>query len=152
MEDAIRETKEVLKDKSVTLIQDGWSNIHNQPVIANYLLDGKNIYFLSAVDTGAEQKTAEFCKQIAQETITEAREKYGCNVVSFISDNKNKMKKMRRNLEDQNNKENEDNYFFSYGCAAHYLNLLGGDICQERGTSLILDHVTEVSKYFRNHH
>lgn len=103
MEDATRETKEVLKDKSVTLIQDGWSNIHNQPVIANCLSDGKNIYFLSAVDTGAKQKTAEFCKQIAQKAITKAREKYGCNVVSFVSDNENKMKKMRRNLEEDQN-------------------------------------------------
>lgn len=60
IEDATKETKEVLKDKSVTLIQDGWSNIHNQPVIANCLSDGKNVYFFSAVDTGSEQKTAEF--------------------------------------------------------------------------------------------
>lgn len=99
------------------------------------------------------KKTTKFCKQIAQEAITEAREKYGCNVVSFVNDNKNKMKKIRCNLEkDQNSKENEDNYFFSYGCAAHYLNLLGGDICRKRGTSLTFGHVTEVSKYFRNHH
>lgn len=92
-------------------------------------------------------------KQIAQKAITEVREKYGCNVVSFVSDNENKMRKMRCNLEkDQNSKENKDNYFVSCGCAAHYLNLLGGDICQKRGTSLILGHVTEVSKYFRNHH
>lgn len=51
--DATKERKEVLKDKSVTLIQDGWSNIPNQPVIANCLSDGKNVqYFFFAVDMG----------------------------------------------------------------------------------------------------
>lgn len=43
-------------------------------------------------------------------------------------------------------------FFIAYGCAAHYLNLLGGDICKTKNISTIMREVVEVSKYFRNHH
>ena len=48
--------KEELYDKTVTLMQDGWSNIHNCPVIVNCASTGKKSFFLSAVDTGASKK------------------------------------------------------------------------------------------------
>lgn len=141
---------EQLKGQTVTLIQDGWSNIHNQPVLANCLFDGKHVYFLSAFNTGSNEKTATYCKEVAKMAIKEASEKFGCKVTSFVSDNEAKMKKMRSELEAE--LKTDGNFFLAYGCAAHYLNLLGGDICKKKNISVILGHITELSKYFRNHH
>ena len=53
--------KEELKGKEVTLMQDGWSDIHNSPVIASSLqCDGK-AYFLNA-ETGS--KNAPWCRKL----------------------------------------------------------------------------------------
>ncbi|KAL7644757.1 UNVERIFIED_CONTAM: hypothetical protein RMT77_004570 [Armadillidium vulgare] len=55
---------ELLRGKQVTMIQDGWSNVHNHPIIALYLLlptsgdGGKKSIFVGSFDTGAEKKTA----------------------------------------------------------------------------------------------
>lgn len=47
-----------LKGKIVTLKQDGWSDIHNTPVIANVLSTGESCYFLSAINSGSNIKSA----------------------------------------------------------------------------------------------
>src|SRR5215813_14277847 len=53
--------------KSVTLMQDGWSNIHNEPVIANSIhCNGKSV-FISAIDCGSNKKTSEYCTNLARE-------------------------------------------------------------------------------------
>lgn len=43
--EAYNEAKSKLQNKTVTLIQDGWSTIHNDPVVSNCVSDGKNTYF-----------------------------------------------------------------------------------------------------------
>ena len=55
---------------------------------------------------------------------------------------KKKMEKMKRMLQE------DDDQLIVYGCSSHWLNLLG----QELTPSLIMKHVVEVTKYFRNHH
>ena len=96
---------------------------------------------MSAKDTGASKKTALFCTSVAQEAIKEASDKYGCKVHAVVTDNEKKMEAMRKEL------EKEDNELITYGCAAHFLNLLGQDIMPQR----IISQVVEVNKYFRNH-
>lgn len=135
-----------LENKTVTLIQDGWSSIHNVPVIANCISTGEHSYFVSSVDTKAEKKTADYCLQLAVKAKEEVEKTYKCKVRSFVSDNEAKMKKMRQDLEIKY----ADEYFVSYGSAAHYINLTGTDVSQKN--SAILKHVVEVQKYFRNHH
>lgn len=39
------------------LIEDGWSNIRNEPVLATFLQFNGTTYFLRAVDRGSEEKT-----------------------------------------------------------------------------------------------
>ena len=56
------------------------------------------------------------------------------------------MEKMRLELKLKNKSENS--CLISYGCAAHWLNLLREDITP----SNIIKHVAEVHKYFQNHH
>ena len=41
------------RGKDVTLVQDGWSDIHNNPVIATSIHTGSKTYFLNAVDTSS---------------------------------------------------------------------------------------------------
>ena len=46
--------------KNVTLIQDGWNDIHNSPVIAHCIHTGQIFYFLNSTDTGSNKKTATY--------------------------------------------------------------------------------------------
>jgi len=61
-----------LQGKEVTLIQDGWSDIHNSPVIAH---TASQAFFLSRVKTGANKKTAEYCGNLATNAMKEAAAK-----------------------------------------------------------------------------
>lgn len=155
--EAYTEAKSKLTNKTVTLIQDGWSSIHNDPVISNCISDGKSTYFLNAVDTESNHKTSDYCLKLAVEAIKDAKEKFGCYVRSFVSDNENKMKKMREDLalienEGLTNDDYGYNFFISYGCSAHYLNLVGVDIFKLPSISTTNANIVKVSKYFRNHH
>lgn len=69
-----------LKGQQVTLIQDGWSNIHNQPVIGTCLHNGTKPFFIRSVDSGAEKKTAEYCANIAEQEIHHCETNFGCRV------------------------------------------------------------------------
>ena len=60
-------TASALEGKDVTLVQDGWSDIHNSPVIAHCVHTGERSYFLNSVDTGSNNKTATYCISLAIE-------------------------------------------------------------------------------------
>ena len=136
------EMKEQLEGKMVTLVEDGWSNIHNDPVVATCLNVGGKSFFLDAKDTGSMTKSAENCKKLCQDSIAEATSSYGCTVRNIVTDNAKNMEKMRTEL------QKDDPALNVYGCSAHWLNLLGVDITP----TAIMKHVVEVQKYFRNHH
>ena len=131
-----------LAGKDVVLVQDGWSNVHNQPVIGSCLHTGEASFFVGTIDTGANKKTAQYIVQIADEEINRCEKEYGCNVVGFISDNEAKMVAMRRMLEERRPG------FVTLGCAAHYINLA----LQEISPKPLIAQIVEVQKYFRNHH
>lgn len=84
------------------LLQDGWSDIHNTYVIASSLHVKEKSYFLSAVETGTNQRSAAYSESIAKESITDAFHKFGCTVTSVVTDKVNKMKAMRKSLKDAN--------------------------------------------------
>lgn len=113
-----------LNGKTVTLMQDGWSDVHNIPIIANVLSTGESSYFLSAIDSGSNIKSADYCLQMAKAAIEEAATKFNCKVQSFVSDYEKKMVLMRKNLSELY----KEKKFVSYGCASHYLNLVGEEI------------------------
>ena len=135
-------TASALEGKDVTLVQDGWSDIHNSPIIAHCVHTGERSYFLNSVDTGSNKKTATYCTSLAIEATKEATDKFGCKVVAVVTDNEPKMQSMRSKL------KLFDSSLSVYGCASHLLNLLGKDITPSR----IISHITEINKYFRNHH
>jgi hypothetical protein len=134
--------KEALSGKTATLINDGWSNIHNEPVIASCLQVEKDVYFLDCHDTGSMTKSAENCKELTEESIKKAKEEFDCNVESVVTDNAKAMEKMRNELRLANPG------IFVYGCSAHWLQLLGKDC----STPAITKHIILVQKFFRNHH
>lgn len=144
----MKKTASFMDGKQATLVQDGWSSNSNDPVIANCISAEGNIFYISSKYTGDNTKTAEYCQQLAEECIIETKTKFNCKIKSFVSDNENKMKKMRNNLEMAHSEEN----FVSYGCASHYLNLAGQDITSKSSVNTVLKQIVEVQKYFRNHY
>ncbi|KAJ8044922.1 hypothetical protein HOLleu_07813 [Holothuria leucospilota] len=84
--------KENISGQDVTLMQDGWSDIHNTPVIASSIHVKEKSYFLSAVETGTNHKSAAYCETIARDSMEESLEKFGCNVTAIVTDNESKMK------------------------------------------------------------
>ena len=122
--------------------QDGWSNMHGEAIIATGLHIPGQSFFHDAVDVGDVTKDAEYCVNLAKASISSAEEKYGCRVIGFVSDNENKMIRVRSLLEDWRGKA-----FITYGCSAHYLNL----VQSEATPPAIKAHLVEVQKYFKNH-
>ena len=85
--------------KDVIISQDGWSNIHREPIIATCIhVPGKS-FLHDAVDVGDVTKDAEYCAELAKESILSAEARYGCRVVGFVSDNEAKMVKVRKILQ-----------------------------------------------------
>ena len=128
--------KQFLNNKTVTMQQDGWSSVQNDPVITTSVVsDGKG-YFVDAKDTGTTHKTAAACKAMFEDSKSHAETTYGCKLRSFVADNAKKMDKMLRELEE------EDENLIPYGCLFHIL----------LTPAPIMKHIVEINKFFRNHH
>ncbi|RXG53002.1 hypothetical protein Avbf_15666 [Armadillidium vulgare] len=128
---------ELLRGKQVTMIQDGWSNVHNHPIIATCLHlptsgdGGKKSIFAGSIDTGAEKKTANYISDLAIKQIGQFEDKYKCKVVAYISDNENKMKLTRQLLETHYKEvdaRGNNLGLLAYGCATNYLNLVEKEV------------------------
>ena len=142
-EEVVSLTKEKITSKdSLTLTQDGWSSVQNDPVIAHSFYDGKNNHLLNLKDCGSNKKTAEFCFDMLDEAIKEIRMKYNKDVFAICTDNEAKMKKLRSLV------ERKYPMMVVYGCSAHYANLLEQDVVNTR----VMKHIVEIQKYFRNVH
>ena len=75
-----------MQPKRILHMQDGWSDIHNTPVIACNVRTGNKSFFISAIDTGTNKKTADYCATLAKDTMTIAAESFGCNVTAVVTD------------------------------------------------------------------
>ena len=73
----------ILKGKYVVLSQDGWTDTHQEPVVAVSLHCQGKAYPLDFETTGAEMKTASLCANLAKQSIKKAEEHYGCLVVGL---------------------------------------------------------------------
>lgn len=97
---------------------------------------------MSSVETGANEKTAEYCANLAEGAMKEAEEKLGCKVTAVTTDNEKKMQKMKELL------HSEHEHLIVYGCASHWMNLLGQDVAP----SQVVNQIVEINKFFCNHH
>jgi len=73
-----------LREATITLLQDGWSSVQNDPIIATSIHTGKHSYLLSTHDCGSEKKTAQFCSTLASTTIEQVKKIYGKDVSIFL--------------------------------------------------------------------
>jgi hypothetical protein len=84
IEDSITEKMTNLsKTSALTLIQDGWSSIHNDPIIASNLFVDSRSFLFSSTDCGAEKKTSDYCAELALQDIAACKVKYNCEVNIF---------------------------------------------------------------------
>ena len=141
------ECTEQLVGKNVSMMLDGWSNIHNEPVICVSVTtsDGES-YLTETVDTSGHAHTAEYLKEVAMSAVISTEQRYGCKVGTLVTDNAANMVKMRRQVASDSH-TNETN-IISYGCSAHYLNLLAKDV----EIPSVKEHIIQIVKYFRNSH
>ncbi|XP_047128963.1 uncharacterized protein LOC124809189 isoform X2 [Hydra vulgaris] len=130
------------EEKTITIMQDGWSSVTNDPIIAHSAYDGLNSKILCITDCASNKKTAKYCTELLCNVIKDLKETYNKEVFAVVTDNENKMKKMRDSI-----KETYPN-LLTYGCSAHYLNLLEKEVTHPD----VIKHVVEVQKYFRNTH
>ena len=140
-----KEAADLLENKLVTLNLDGWSNVNEEPIICvSASTTIGDVFLLDTIETGANPHDANYLQQIAQETIKKSEEKFKFKVCGFVTYNASNVSKMRKQME-----QNEDTGdIFFYGCSAHLLNLLAGDLKIPN----VVDRVKSVVKYFKFTH
>ena len=122
---------------------DGWSNVHNEPVICVIVTNQNgNCYLIDTIDTEDNAHTAEYLLNVTKSVIQKTESRFDCHITSLVTDCAANMSKMRKEI------EADHDFFITYGCTAHALNLLAKDL-EIPG---VKDHVVHVMKYFRNHH
>ncbi|XP_073511582.1 uncharacterized protein [Phyllobates terribilis] len=135
-----------LEGKIVNLSIDGWSNVHNDPIVCACITTEEGKVFLAqTTDTSGNAHTAEYLQEVAVKAITTCEQKFKCLVRSLVTDNAANVSKMRRNLEEQGG---NTKLLITYGCSAHLLHLLAKDLSVPE----IKANVVEIAKYFRNNH
>lgn len=143
-EKEVNKCKETLQGQTVCLGLDGWSNVHNEPIVcATATTDSGQVYLVDTIDTSGEPHTAEYLAKVATASMQKAESNFGCQVGSVVTDNAANVAAMRKKLE-----EKEDTDIVTYGCSAHMLNLLAHDL----EVPNVKEQVVHVIKYFRNNH
>lgn len=89
--------KVFLEGKTVCLSLDGWSNIHNEPIICVvvHTKDG-DAFLVHTVDTSGNPHTSDYLVTFA---IIECEGSFGCQVRSVVTDIAANVAKMRSELE-----------------------------------------------------
>lgn len=136
-----------LKGKIVSMVMDGWSNLHVEPIICISITDVSegNIHLIDTIDTAENRHTADYLLDLAVTAIKSCQE-FGCFVKSFVTDNASNMTKMRKQLSQREDLGMPD--IITYGCSAHILNLLGKDIDMPG----LKDDIKKIIKYFKYTH
>ena len=127
--------------KSVCMDLDGWSNTHIIICATITLEDGRN-HLIKTIDTSGNPHNSEYLLKVVKDTIEETEAKFKCKISSIVTDNAANMKNMREEMIKLN--------VISYGCTAHYANLLASDIHDT--TNNVSKHIIQIINYFRNKH
>lgn len=146
-EDERKKCCSVLKNQTVCLGLDGWSNVHNEPIVCITITtkDG-DAYLVDTIDTSGHAHTAEYLAETAANSLKKCEENFECHIRSVVTDNAANVSKMRELLE--NGGYNENLNVITYGCSAHILNLLANAVKYPN----VNEQVIQVIKYFRNNH
>jgi len=68
---------------ALILMQDGWSNTQNDPIIAHSVHTGETPYLICIDDAGSNKKTAEYCASLAEKAMKEIQETFNKQVGNF---------------------------------------------------------------------
>ena len=104
---------------------DGVISTTNRSCVSVTTPEGES-YLTETVDTSGHAHTAEYLEEVAMSAVTSTEHRFGCKVGTFVTDNASNMVKMRRQLEADS--ITPDSNIISYGCSAHYFNLLAKDV------------------------
>jgi len=141
-EDVEGSVRSHLKQKMAVVCQDGWSNVNREPIVASSIYcDGKT-FPLDYLEVGSDKKTAEYCFQMAKQSIERAEKDYDTCVIGFVCDNEAKMKAVRRSLLEWRPQ------LVVFGCSAHYLNLVETVATPQQ----IMGPIVKINRFFREHH
>lgn len=136
------ECKGKIKGETVCMSMDGWSNIHNEPLVCSSIITQNGESFLvDTIETKAESHTASYLKELALDAIKKTEAQFGVKVRSFVTDNVGNVQKMSSGLELE-----KETKVIQYGCSAHVFNLLAKDL----EIPSVTDNILKVIKYFRN--
>lgn len=133
-----------LSGQIVNLSIDGWSNVHNEPILCAVVTTkkGEN-YLLETIDTSGCSHTIEYLVEVAKNSMIKCENEFKCTVRSLVTDNAYNVKGMRTNLQ-----SDPDLNLITYGCSAHLLNLLAEDL----NIPNIKEQILHIVKFFRNNH
>ncbi|CAH1967940.1 unnamed protein product [Acanthoscelides obtectus] len=121
---------------------DGWSNRRNESII-NFIITTPTPIFFKTFTTDTNRHTAEYMAEKIEEVLTEiGPEKFS----ALVTDNASAMVKARNNIHEKYK------HISVYGCVAHTLNLLIGDISKMRTMASIEDDVKSIVKEINNSH
>lgn len=135
---------EYLSGQIVNLSIDGWSNVHNEPILCAVVTNkkGEN-YLLETIDTSGCPHTIEYLIEVVKNCMIKCENEFKCIVRSVVTDNANNVKGMRTEIQ-----SNPDFDLITYGCSAHLLNLLAEDL----NIPNIKEQILHIVKFFRNNH
>lgn len=141
-EETLSKCKEKVKNKTVCMSLDGWSNVHNEPLICCSITtpEGKSV-LVDIQCTSVDRHTSKNLKNVALNAIKYTEKHFGVKVKSFVTDNAANVQKMREELS-----QKDGINIIPYECSAHILNLLAQDLEVPEVTAKIY----KVVKYFRN--
>ena len=70
-----------LRNSTVSMALDGWSNIHNEPIVCATITTAEGeVYITDTLDTSGHSHTAKYMAGITKTAIQSTELKYGCKV------------------------------------------------------------------------
>lgn len=116
---------------SLALMCDGWTNIRNESII-NFVVTMPKPVFYKSIATGTISHTGEYMANTILEVINEiGSEKF----TAIVTDNAANMKNAWVRIQEHHP------HLVCYGCAAHGIQLLLGDVCRLQSADDILQRL-----------
>jgi hypothetical protein len=131
----------------LAMLSDGWSCVSGDSHI-QFLIATPKPVFLKSVHPKTASHTAEYIFGEVSDIIDAANELFNrpaTDIVAFCSDNAANMKAAWAMI------SHKYPWMYCYGCTAHTLNLLAGDIHRIGLVDEILHDNRKISKFFRDH-
>ena len=129
----------------VAIMCDGWSNRRNEAIIS-FIVNMPQPVFWKSFHSLLESHTAEYICEEASKVIKEIKAQCGKLVIGFVTDNASNMKKAWGLLQE------EYPEISCYGCAAHGLNLIFGDLIKLETLAEIVNNAKSIAKEFKSKH